>query len=310
MSKLSRSFLALIQAHFQAMQFSLKSLVVTPSASFMMIAVIAIALALPTSLYCVLSNVTRLCDHWYPSNQISLYLKSDAKLRSIIEQVRTMPAVQTVDYISPSRGLAEFEKALGIENLLVGLDHNPIPPTIQIHPKPMLTDAKQLHALKLQLEQLYGVDNAKLDTQWVQRLGYILQFSERALLALATIFALAVILVISNTIRLNIENQKQEIEVMSLVGATHPYIRRPFLYYGLFYGGLSGAFAWAWVNLFVAWLQPPAHELSVLYHSTFQLKGLDLNEGAILVFLSGLLGLIAAVLVVHKHLNRIEFGLE
>lgn len=296
-----------IQDHIQAAHYSFKRLVMAPTSTFMTIAVIAIALALPAGLYCALNNLTKLCNNWHPSNQISLYLRKEVKIEPLIAQIKALPGVASAEYISPEQGLNEFEKALGVNNILAGLKHNPIPGVIQVLPKPLLNDPEQLAAIKTELAQIRGIENAKLDYEWIQRLNEILNLAERSLLALATIFSLAVVLVISNTIRLNIENQKQEIEIMSLIGATHPYIRRPFLYHGLFYGALSGLFAWTWVNLFIAWLRPPAQHLSILYHSNFRLNGFNLFEGTVLIFLSGLFGLVAAGLVLRSHANRMEY---
>lgn len=293
--------------HALAAVESFKRLVLAPASTFMTIAVLAVALALPAGLYCALGNLTRLCDNWHPSNQISVYLKENAHQKILLTKIRALPGVAEATYISSQRGLREFERALGVSNVLAGLKSNPIPAVIQVHPKPLTTDTEQLEALKIQLAQMEGVENAKLDTEWVQRLNHILDLANRTLLALSAIFSIAVILVVSNTIRLNIQNQRQAIEIMDLIGATNAYIRRPFLYHGLIYGAVSGLFAWTWVNLLILWLRPPVQHLSTLYHSQFRLNGFNLYEGLTLIVLSGILGLVAAALVVKSHLNEISY---
>ena len=147
---------------------------------------------------------------------------------------------------------------------------------------------------------------AKLDEKWLQRLYAILALVQRAVLMIAAALALAVLIVVGNTIRLDIENRRDEIEVMKLIGAPTSYIRRPFLYTGLWYGLTGGILACLLVEAGVWSLVEPARMLAGLYDSQASLSGLSFDAG-LGVFAAGLgLGWMGAFWSVSRHLRRIE----
>jgi len=118
--------------------------------------------------------------------------------------------------------------------------------------------------------------------------------------------ALAVILVISNTIRLATLNRRKEIEIFKLIGATNAFIRRPFVYTGVFYGFFAGLFAWALIELLVVWAQQPVSRLAALYHSDYQLLGLGLRYGLSILFVATALGWLGAWVAVSRHIHAMD----
>jgi cell division transport system permease protein len=117
---------------------------------------------------------------------------------------------------------------------------------------------------------------------------------------------LGVLLILGNTIRLAIENRRDEIVIVKLVGGSNAFVRRPFLYTGLWYGVGGGAFAAVVVALSLWFLREPVDNLALLYESAFRLNGLGVMGALNLVILGGLLGLAGAWLAVGGHLARIE----
>ena len=150
------------------------------------------------------------------------------------------------------------------------------------------------------------VSSAVLDMEWVQRLNALVALSQRAVSALGIILALGVLLIIGNTIRLAIENRRQEILVVKLVGGSDAFVRRPFLYTGFWYGLGGAALAWAVIAAALWWLRGPLATLAVLYQSDFVLEGLGLSGGAVLLAAGALLGLLGAWLAVARHLSAIQ----
>ena len=112
--------------------------------------------------------------------------------------------------------------------------------------------------------------------------------------------------VVGNTIRMDIHNRREEIEVMALVGATGGFIRRPFLYSGLWYGLAGGLLAWVLVRLGLAILAGPVEALGGTYDSEFGLRPLSGQLSLALVLGSGALGVIGSWLAVDRHLRRIH----
>ena len=90
------------------------------------------------------------------------------------------------------------------------------------------------------------VAEAVLDMDWLQRLNSLMELSRRLVLAVGGLLVLGVVLILGNTIRLAIENRRDEIVIVKLVGGSNAFVRRPFLYTGLWYGVGGGVFAACW----------------------------------------------------------------
>jgi cell division transport system permease protein len=169
-----------------------------------------------------------------------------------------------------------------------------------------LTDPQSVEQLRLRLENLGEADFAQVDLQWVRRLRAITETLHRGALLLAALLGAGVLLIVGNTIRLEIDDRRQEIAIMELVGATSAFIRRPFLYSGFWYGMLGGLGAWVLVNLSLLLMQEPVLRLFSLYGNRFELSGIDLPTFLLLVLGSTLLGLLGSWLSVARHIAALD----
>ena len=156
------------------------------------------------------------------------------------------------------------------------------------------------------LQGMALVDDVMLDMKWMQRLQAMLEVGERLAFSLGLALALGVLLIIGNTIRLAIENRRDEIVVVKLVGGTNAYVRRPFLYTGIWYGVIGGMLAWVLVALGLQWISGPVGHLAELYQSLFHLIGLGFVGLVALLLIGAGLGLLGAWLAVARHLSSIE----
>ncbi|MCG6886404.1 MAG: permease-like cell division protein FtsX [Proteobacteria bacterium] len=295
--------------HLQVFFYSLGQLSRQPFATLMTVAVIGIALALPTGLHVILKNAQQLSGGWDGVAQISLFLKrstTDKQARHLADQIRSLSDITTVSYISRDEALAEFRRLSGFGNALEALKDNPLPAVLVVRPAWQDNDPTAADRLLGRLQQFPAVDIAQLDMQWVKRLFVIMDIVRRGVLVLAALLALAVLLVVGNTIRLAIQNRRDEIVVMKLIGGTDAFIRRPFLYTGFWYGLLGGAIAWLLVNLSLSVLGGPIEQLAGLYQHRFAVTGLDLSATLLLLLFSILLGLTGSWLAVGRHLRDIE----
>ncbi|SFC13098.1 cell division transport system permease protein [Microbulbifer thermotolerans] len=286
---------------------SLRRFFATPIASGMTALVIAIALALPAALQLGLANFQRAVAGWDGQPQISVFLHMDItedRAEAFADTLRAELDVAEVTYISPEEALLEFQQAAGLGDALAGLDSNPLPAVLLLRPRD--TEAESLEALAERLRESALVDAVVLDMAWVQRLARLTELGRRLSAGLAALLALGVVLVVVNTIRLHIENRREEILVAKLVGGTDAFVRRPFLYSGLCYGFFGGLLAWLLVAVAVALLSGPVAGLSSTYGSGYTLQGpgyrylLGLTVGA------ALLGLTGAWLAVARHIQAIE----
>ncbi|MDT8386052.1 MAG: permease-like cell division protein FtsX [Thiogranum sp.] len=307
--KLPRFLHVYLARHAQVSLNSLGRLYRMPSASLMTAAVIAIALALPSGLYLLAGNLQRLSTQWDGSTSLSLFLHqsvSEKQARQLEAELQKWPEIESLQLISPEQALAEFRELSGFGTALDVLEENPLPAVLAVKPGRDHADADSAAALLERLRGLPEVEMAQLDLQWVRRFSAIVDIVRRSIWVAGALLGLAVLLVIGNTIRLEIQNRREEIEITKLIGATDAFIRRPFLYSGIWYG-LGGALL-AVVLLEVAFLQlqGPVRQLSGLYASSFALEALSFAEIGVLLSGGILLGLAGAWLAVGRHLADIE----
>lgn len=297
--------------HLQGALASLGRLQRSPLPTLMTVAVIGIALALPGALYIFTRNLEQLSGGWEQTAAISLFLHVDVNLgqaEDLARRLRERPDVEEVTVIGPDQALAELRTQSGFAEAVDQLDENPLPVVLALRPSPDIDAPVALESLRDLVAALPETDLARLDTQWVQRFRAIVELAERGVLLLAGALAVGVLLVVGNTIRLEIENRRSEIQIMDLVGATPSFIRRPFLYAGAWYGLLGGLTSWILISVALLLLQGPVSRLAALYQTDFVLLGL--GAGAVSVLMGGsiVLGLTGSWLSVSRHLATVEPG--
>jgi cell division transport system permease protein len=295
--------------HKMEINRSIYDLLKSPVANFMTMLVLGIALALPSGLHVVLKNSQQLSNSWDNATQISLFLVdniTNEAAKEFADDLKNRPEISEVTLINADQALEDFKQFSGFGDALQHLSENPLPPLVIVTPSMNYTAPDKASILAEELGKSYLVDIAQLDVEWVRKLYAMLLLAERTVSALSMLLGLAVILIVGNTIRLSIQSRKEEIEIIKLVGATNTFIRRPFLYGGLWYG-LGGAFiAWVLVVIALFWMQDPIKELSGLYSSSFELSHLNAGEVIRLLAFGGVLGWLGSWVSVAKHLKDIK----
>ena len=297
------------QHHRLSAADSMLRLLRNPFSSAMTWMVIGIALALPVGLSVALENARSVSGNWDSPAQVSLFLRAEMTLEAAqrLEQaLQRRPDVADTHLVSRQDALAEFQQLTGFGDVLRNLDDNPLPNLIIVTPRIQQLEADQAARLQAALQAEPGVERAVLDMEWVQRLNALMQLSQRMVLLLGAILALGVLLVVGNTIRLAIENRRDEIVVVKLVGGSDAFVRRPFLYTGLWYGLGGAVLSWLIVSFTLWWLRGPLSALALLYESDFSLQGIGASDGLRLLLLGGVLGLVGAWLAVARHLSALQ----
>lgn len=271
--------------------------------------VIGIALALPGGLYIALDNLESLGRSWQGATRVSLFLAEevdDARARALAERLRGRVDVAELTYLSREQALAEFRALSGFGDVLDHLERNPLPAVILLQPQGVGLTAEGAQRLLEELRALPEVERAVLDLEWLQRLFAILDLGRQLVLALGAVLAVGVLLVIGNTMRLAIEARRDEILVVKLVGGTNAFVRRPFLYTGLWYGLGGAVVACLLLVGALLWLGNPVAHLAELYASEFVLGGIGSAHVFALLLVGALLGWLGAWLSVGRHLRAIE----
>jgi cell division transport system permease protein len=298
-----------LERHLQTLVGSLGRLWSHPFATLLTILVIGIALALPACLHVLVQNVRAASGGWNNALDISVYMKPETSLedaRGVAKRIRQRRDVDEVTVIPADDALAEFRKSSGFGEALDALKENPLPHALVVRPDAEFRTPAQVQSLTTELKRIPGVDIVQLDTEWVSRFNAILDVVRRAVFLAAGLFALGILVIVGNTIRLDIENRRDEIEVTKLVGGSNAFVRRPFLYNGLWYGLGGGLVAWGIVAVAVVVLNDPVQRIAGLYGSDFRLQGLGLAGWATLVGGGIALGWLGSFIAATRELREIE----
>ena len=297
------------ERHAQTLVGSLGRLARQPLATVLTITVIGIALALPVALYLVVANARAVSAGLGDTVQLSVYLRlstTPEQARKVASAIKARDEVGESLLVSPDQGLAEFRALSGIGEALQALTENPLPWVIKLKPAADQDSAAEVEALAADLRKLPEVELVEADTAWVRRLHAILDALRQVVLLSAAVLALGVLAIVGNTIRLEINGRRAEIEVTKLVGGSNAFVRRPFLYSGFWQGLAGGILAVALIVIGLAILEAPVARVAAAYGASFELVGLAAHEYLAVIGGGALLGLLGAWLAAAFHLRRIE----
>lgn len=295
--------------HAQSFMGGLGRMFKQPLSSAMTIAVIGIALALPAGLHVLVLNGRALSGNWESAVDLSVYLKVEiplAKAQALADEIRRREDVEEVEVIPADAALAEFKQQSGFGSALDALEENPLPSALIVRPAAGHDGAEAIEGLAAALSELDEIDLVQLDTQWIKRFHAILDAIRRGVALAAAILAAGVMIIVGNTIRLDIQNRREEIEVTKLIGGSDGFIRRPFLYSGFWYGLAGGIFAVLLVHLALLVMADPIQRIAGLYGSQFRLVSPPLGALAGLVGGGAALGWLGSWIAASRHMRRIE----
>ncbi len=293
------------EQHLYSFFSSLGRLAARPWATTLTLAVLSLALAFPLLFWLLLDNARGLSGTVDEARSISVFLKTgtDAPaVDALAERLRHHADITKVVVKSPEQGLEEFKSQSGFADALKILHYNPLPALLIVDPRAATGASDPAPALVEELRREPTVDLVQYDAQWRQRLSAILQLAQRGGTVLAVLLALAALLVIGNTVRLDIQSRADEIGVMQLLGADNGFVRRPFLYIGFWYGAFAGVASLILIGI-VEWaLAAPLASLLSSYDHRFDVHGLSIASMALVLFASAALGWIGAWIAASRHI--------
>jgi len=279
-----------------------------PFASLMIILVIAVTLAIPASLNLIVKNAHSVSSGWDNVLDFSIYLRrdvSESEAADVASLIQQRADIESVELITASAALEEFKVQSGFGRALDQLTDNPLPHTLVVRPSTLNT-AQSMVRLQEELGNLPEADVVQVDTEWVQRFHAILDIVRQAIVIGASLLGTAIVIIIGNTIRLDIQNRREEIEVTKLLGASNAFVRRPFLWSGFWYGLFGGLLAVGLVYLGLYLLEPPVARLAGLYQSGIAMVSLSAVETLVLLGIGIALGLAGSWFAAARHMRRIE----
>ncbi len=281
--------------------------------TLMTVLVLGIAMFLPLGLYITLTNLESMNlrqDEW---SAVTVFFKSgttQTEVSRVAAELEKRLQPEAVVIISPTEGMAEFRDASGFGDSLDMLEENPLPWVMQVSPQQGPTEQVEEHvaALTAFLQSVNSVEMTQFDYKWLQRLGRMMELGQAAVFVLILLFGLAVVVVVANTIRLDVASHAEEIEILALVGAGNAFVRQPFLYTGLWYGLMGGLLAVVLLGLAMLYLGRPLGLLLETYGTVFSLRGLGGSNTLWVLLGGGALGWLGAWVSVQRYLRRLKVG--
>ncbi len=287
---------------------SLGRLVRHPFSSLMIMLVIAVTLALPAAINLVVKNAQEISGSWDNALDFSVFLKqelTESEAEALGRLIEQRADVESVTFISANAALDDFKQQSGFGAALDQLPDNPLPHTLVVRPSASNTSASMV-LLQEELQNLPETEHVQVDTEWVQRFHAILDIVRQAIAIGAALLGIAIVVIIGNTIRLDIENRREEIEVTKLIGASNAFVRRPFLWTGFWYGLFGGLLALALVYFGLYLLEDPVARLAGLYQSNIAIASMSPAEGGAIIGIGIFLGLFGSWVTAARHMRRIE----
>lgn len=279
----------------------------------MTVLVLGIAMFLPLGLYVTLTNLESINlrqDEW---NVVTVYFQTGTEQADVEQLTKTINEQfqpQSVVLISPEQGMTEFRQASGFAESLEILEENPLPWVMQVGPQNGLTGQPEgrVNELTAFLQTIDSIELVQFDHKWLQRLGRMMELGSAAVNMLILLFGLAVMVVVANTIRLDVASRVEEIEILALVGASNAFVRQPFLYTGFWYGLGGAILAVLLLGLSMLYLDQPLALLLETYGTEFNLRGLGAGNTSWVLASGGMLGWLGALISVQRYLRALKVG--
>jgi cell division transport system permease protein len=295
--------------HIRAALNSLGQLSQKRLATLANVIVIAIALALPATFYLAIQNITDASRGLGESTRLTVFLHTDVdqvSAEKLAKNITQRTDIADVTMISKQQGLEELKQYSGFGDTIEALKENPLPIVLQVQPIDQLNNSVELDKMMDELQGLPEIELVQLDLMLVKRLQALVTIGQTLAHILGVLFGFAVIFIIGNTIRLELQTRHDELEITKLMGATNRFVRRPFLYTGAWLGLFGSMIACVIVAGIYSTIQSPADQLAGLYDSTFQLQFLDIHKVVIIVLTGVLAGILGAWMSASRHLHRID----
>lgn len=277
--------------------------------TFLTVLVIAVSLSIPTITYLLWKNVHLATTQFQPESAITVYLhknlnEDDAAL--VVDKIRKQAGIESVHYLSRQESLKEFKQWSGFTDELAILDDNPLPAVVNIKPTDEFNTAEKRTELSNTLNAIKGVQEVRLDNDWLEKLTALSWLFARVGIFFALLMTLAVFLVIGNSIRSDVYSSRANIDVMKLLGATDQFILRPFIYTGMIYALLGGFVAAILSSFSVAYFASAVKYVTDIFAVTFDIHGLDLVELLFMLIICLVMGYTAAWLTGTRHIAMVD----
>jgi cell division transport system permease protein len=295
--------------HSQALKLVLSRMLNNKLSTLMICLVVAVAMCIPGLFYVGVDHLSTLTNHMQDETEISLFLKLDASTDTVAEIDKLLAkneAIKQFRLVTKDEAWQKLKSQSDANNAVYQLTKNPLPDAFFIQAKS--TDPEALEKLRNELQNIKGVEQALLNTEWAKRLATILTLGKKIILFIAILLAIALLVIIGNTVRMQILTQKDEIEVSKLMGATTSFIKTPFLYAGILYGLFGGLLAVLMIAGVIEIFNYSVAQISRLYSSDFSLSLFNTNLFFTIIGSAIVIGWVGSYLAVTRSIASIKIN--
>lgn len=293
--------------HLQVFFYTLGQFTNNSISVLMTLLALGIGFSIPIILYSVVDGFSKIGNQWQERPQITMYLEksiSDAQIQQIKTTLADDPRLEQTLFISAQEGLKQFSRQHQFDKAIALLETNPLPHVFVVYPEES-TAATQIADLSVELGKIEHVASAQYDFEWLQKLSALTTFLKRAVLVLASIISIGILLLIANTIRLEISVRRDEIDIIDQLGGAPSFIARPFLYMGFLEGFFGGLMAIIISAIVLALLSDPLLRLADLYGFSIHLPLARVDIVLIVLGISSILGWLSAKFTVQRHMQTL-----
>lgn len=218
-----------------------------PFVNLLTITTITLALLIIALFLLVVVNLEGVTEQWSTRVQVTAYFTAEVpspQLEPLNQRIRSMPEVDRVSYVGREAALQRFRERLrGQESLLQGVTADVMPASLEITLKRRFRTSEAVEQFVRRLREIPGIGEVQYGEEWVRKFSTFMSFLRLLGLLIGGFMVMAVLFIVSNTIRLTVYARRDEIELLSLVGATRFFIKAPFLIEGIVQGAAGGLLA-------------------------------------------------------------------
>lgn len=211
------------------------------------ICTITLALLIISLFLLIYINMEGTFEQWSRKVVVTVYFDNDLlpqELSVLKTRINGLPGTESVQYVSREEALKKFRSRLkGQESLLEGVSADILPSSYEITLTKEFRSSDTVNLYVSRLKHVQGIGEVQYGEEWVKRFLTFFQFIRILGFMIATFLILAVLFIVSNTIKLTVLARHDELEILALVGATPFFIKAPFLIEGMLQGAAGALLA-------------------------------------------------------------------
>ena len=292
--------------HIEAFKVALRRLFYAKAASLVMFIIIGITTCLPMSALLFLENIKQASSQIEYSAEVSIFLINEYKdddLKTFTSFLKEQPIVSKITFEKKEDAWVKLQKKIMIDGDSL-IEKNPLPDSFYLSLATL--DENEIDYLVKELKEFPIIDDVLMDSAWVNKLNSILSLGELIINFLGILLLSVLAVIIGNTIRLQALSFKDEIEVSKLIGASNAFIRRPFLYTGIFYGIGGAIVAIAIIKLMIFIFNYYAYVIESILGFNISINDLLITHYLAMIILIIVIGWLASYFSTNRTLSKVK----